>query len=190
MFFWSRPSPSAIAAFLAGLKNQRFSYDEVGRSRGEMPSGYTVDHNRVRLGTGAEVFERAKSAIRLWKMFDLSWVNLCWPGTHIEPGAVVASLMSHLGFWSLNGCRIVYLIEERGTTERFGFAYGTLLDHAEIGEERFLVEFNPEHQEVWYDIRAFSRPRTLARLGYPITRGLQRRFVRDSKAAMLRAVRS
>jgi uncharacterized protein (UPF0548 family) len=81
------------------------------------------------------------------------------------------------------------LTEERGKTERFGFAYGTLLDLAEIGEERFLVEFNPEHQEVWYDIRAFSRPGTLARLGYPIARGLQRRFVRDSKAAMVKAVR-
>jgi hypothetical protein len=42
---------------------------------------------------------------------------------------------------------------------------------------------------VLYDIVAFSRPRHfLARLGYPYTRIVQRRFARDSAAAMLRAV--
>jgi uncharacterized protein (UPF0548 family) len=43
---------------------------------------------------------------------------------------------------------------------------------------------------VWYDIRAFSRPRhVLARLGYPLTRRTQKRFARDSVAAMGNAVK-
>ena len=94
----------------------------------------------------------------------------------------------HLGFWSLNACRIVYTIEETGPIERFGFAYGTLPDHAAIGEERFTVEFHSHDQAVWYDVYAFSRPRPLARLAYPYTRALQKRFAADSKRAMQKAV--
>ena len=79
-------------------------------------------------------------------------------------------------------------MEERGAIEMYGFAYGTLSDHAEMGEERFTVEFHANDETVWYDICAFSRPRPLARLAYPFTRALQRRFASDSKKAMHRAV--
>jgi uncharacterized protein (UPF0548 family) len=89
-------------------------------------------------------------------MFEMTRLSLCWPGTRIEVGATVAVLVAHLGFWSLNSCRIVYLIDERGPVERFGFAYGTLTEHAEIGEERFSVEFHASEQAVWYDLYAFS----------------------------------
>jgi len=104
----------------------------------------------------------------------------------VEPGASVAVLISHLGFWSLNACRIVYVINEHGSSKNYGFAYGTLPDHGERGEERFTVELNSD-QTVWYDLSAF-RPNMLARLAYPYTRLLQRRFARDSKAAMQKAV--
>ena len=71
----------------------------------------------------------------------------------------------------------------------FGFAYGTLPSHIERGEERFLVECDPVDGSVWYDILAFSQPRhVLAKLGYPYVRRMQKRFGRDSAAAMLRAI--
>jgi uncharacterized protein (UPF0548 family) len=64
-----------------------------------------------------------------------------------------------------------------------------LAEHAESGEERFTVEWNREDDSVWYDILAFYRPRQmLARLGYPLSRLLQKRFAEGSKAAMLEAV--
>ncbi len=141
----------------------------------------------IQLGTGAAAYERAKRAIRDWKMFEMPWVQLCWPDTPIEPGATVAVLVSHLGFWSLNFCRIIYVIEESAPIEKYGFAYGTLPDHAERGEERFTVEFDSRDQSVWYDIYAFSRPSPLARLAYPFARHLQKRFARDSKSAMLKS---
>ena len=79
-------------------------------------------------------------------------------------------------------------MDEEGPIVRFGFAYGTLPDHAEKGEERFSVEWHHEDNSVWYDILAFSRPNhPLARLGLPLTRRLQRRFARDSKRAMVAA---
>ena len=62
-------------------------------------------------------------------------------------------------FWLLNACRIVYLAEdEAANRRRYGFACGTLDEHAERGKERFTVERNREDDAVWYDILSFSRP--------------------------------
>ena len=188
MFSLLKPGPDIVRAFLAVQKDQQFSYDHVGASRATAPDGYLVDRNRVQLGVGRAALERAKDAIRQWKMFEMSWLELCWPNVPIVAGSTVAVVVHHVGFWSLNACRIVYVIEERGAVERFGFAYGTLPDHAAIGEERFTVEFHANDETVWYDIYAFSRPRPLARLTYPLTRALQKRFAFDSKKAMQRAV--
>ncbi len=98
-------------------------------------------------------------------------------------------MVHHLGFWSLNGCRVVYTLGDRQTGSTFGFAYGTLTNHAETGEENFEVSLRPETEEVIYRIRAVSKPRAaLAKLGYPLTRMLQARFRRDSIAAMIKGV--
>jgi uncharacterized protein (UPF0548 family) len=143
MILASKPSRILIDAFIAAQQNQKFSYPEMGASREGAPRGYTVDHNRVQLGVGAGAYEKAKRAIRQWKMFDMPWINLCWPDTPIEPGATVAVVASHLGFCSMNAARIVYVLDDPATPQKSGFAYGTLPDHSEIGEERFTVELNP-----------------------------------------------
>jgi uncharacterized protein (UPF0548 family) len=189
MFCLNKPGPEKMREFLSAQKQQQFSYTDIGASRTRAPGGYVVDRNRIQLGEGRAAFERAKNAIKQWKMFDISWLELFRPDTPIEEGATVAILVSHLGFWSLNAARIVYTIEERGAPETYGFAYGTLHDHAEMGEERFTVEFHTDDESVWYDLYAFSMPRPLACLAYPYTRALQKRFASGSKKAMLRAVR-
>ena len=109
------------------------------------------------------------------------------PETPIKVGQVVAVVARLFGTWWLNACRILYVVDE---ADKFGFAYGTLPDHAEDGRgERLQVEWDRHDDSIWYDIVAFSRPRHfLARLGYPYTRLVQRRFARDSAAMMLRAV--
>ncbi len=123
-------------------------------------------------------------------MFKMPWVSLGWPSVPIQVGTDVAVSIHHFGFYSLNACRIVYVVDEEDPVKRFGFAYGTMAEHAESGEERFTVEWDRDEDTVWYDILAFSRPRQmLARLGYPLSRLLQKRFAEDSKAAMLEAVR-
>ena len=72
---------------------------------------------------------------------------------------------------------VVYVVDE---SRRFGFAYGTLPDHVECGEERFLIEWQLD-DSVWYDIFAFSRPQhPLVRLSKPLARRLQKQFARDS----------
>ena len=70
----------------------------------------------------------------------------------------------------MNSSRIVYIVEEQGLIEKYGFAYGTLADHGEIGEERFTGEFNQDDQTVWFDLYAFSQPRIAARLAYSCQR--------------------
>ena len=187
MFFLSKPSRRSIDAFISAQRDQPFSYPNVGASRERAPRTYTVDHHRVQLGHGGVVFAQAVKAVTQWRMFDMPWIDLCWPDTPIQAGATVAVLVSHLGFWSLNACRVVYVIEEQGTSERYGFAYGTLPQHGEVGEERFTVEFHSEDQSVWYDIYAFSRPGRFARLAYPYARILQARFARDSISSMRKA---
>lgn len=188
MFFLSKPSRESIGAFISGQRDQPFSYPRVGASRERAPSTYAVDHHRVQLGQGDVVFARAVKAVTQWSMFDMPWIHLCWPDTPIQAGATVAVLVSHLGFWSLNACRIVYVIEEHGMCEKYGFAYGTLPQHGEIGEERFTVEFQSDDQSVWYDIYALSRPGPVAKLGYPYARILQKRFARDSIRSMMKVV--
>jgi uncharacterized protein (UPF0548 family) len=69
----------------------------------------------------------------------------------------VAVIARALGLWWLNACRIVYIVDESEPLRRFGFAYGTLPGHVGTGEERFLVEWDPAGDGVWYDILAFSR---------------------------------
>jgi len=188
MFHFTRPTDAQIREFLKSREEDSFSYPEVGATLNTPPSGYNIDHNRMMIGRGIDEFERAKTAIRQWKMFDVRGLELCFADTPIEVGRNVAPLAYHLGFYSLNSCRIVYVIDE---PMRFGFAYGTLTEHAEIGEERFTVEIHPESGEVWYDILAFSRPgHFLVKLGYPYGRYKQRQFATGSKEAMHRAVGS
>jgi uncharacterized protein (UPF0548 family) len=130
MFLLTKPKRAALDAFLEAQCENTFSYPETGQSCHEAAPvvGYNVDHNRVQLGEGRATFERAKQAVRDWKMFDMPWVQLCWPGVGIAIGTDVAALVSHLGFWSLNPCRIVYTIDEASDEiERYGFAYGTLV---------------------------------------------------------------
>jgi uncharacterized protein (UPF0548 family) len=181
MFFPTRPSDQTIQRFIAAQTQNPLSYTEVSATKTGPPPIYTIDHNRIKLGDGPEVFERAVEAIKAWKQFDLGWVSLVPRGTRLEPGVIVAVLAQNFGFWSLNACRVVYLIDEE---RKFGFAYGTLKGHVEKGEERFTIEWQAD-DSVWYDILAFSKPNKLiVKLTKPLARKLQKRFARDSLARM------
>ena len=190
------PTDGAVAVFLREQDaSGQFSYADRGATRnpGAQPAGYVNDHNRVRLGSGEDEFARACAALRGWRMFPAGWTRIRPEAAPIRTGQTVAMIARALGLWWLNACRIVYLIDETAeggaVVRRFGFAYGTLDAHVEEGEERFSVELHADGS-VWYDLRAFSRPRFWpVRLGQPLARRLQRRFVRESKAAMIAAVK-
>lgn len=191
MLLFRKPSADALRTFLDAQRSLDFSYTGVGGTAGDPPTGYVLDHTRVELGKGQRVFERAKAGLERWEQFRLGWLEP-WPGdTPLENAQVVAIVAHVMGNWWLTACRIVYIVDEQQPARRFGFAYGTLPGHIEAGEERFLLEWDPADDRVWYDILAFSRPRhVLARLGYPLVRRMQKQFGRDSAAAMRRYVNS
>jgi uncharacterized protein (UPF0548 family) len=189
MFFLLRPCRQTIERFIEMSQELPLSYSPVGLVRDET-AGCHLDEAVVAIGRGTADFDRARTALAAWKQFGMDWVELFPRGASVEPGTVVAVLIRHLGFWSVNGCRVVYTVGDRHRGNHFGLAYGTLTNHAEGGEELFEVSLNPDSGEVTYRIRAVSWPRvTVTRIGYPITRWLQARFRRDSAKAIRRATR-
>ena len=187
MFLMRRPSSQQIARFLDESKALTLSYEPEGIAQSTHP-GFNADEQVAVVGSGAADYLRGVTALTEWKHFQLGWVDIFPARAPIVPGTVVAVAIRHLGFWSLNGCRVLYPTgEASGST--FGFAYGTLPNHAESGEELFEVGLDRHTGEVSYRIRAVSRPRaTLARLASPYTRLLQARFRRESALAVRRAI--
>ena len=189
MFLATRPSSQAIEHFISISEGLPLSYSPVGIVRTETVRR-DLDEEVVTIGHGKEDFERARSALKAWKQFDIAWVELFPACAPPVAGTVVAVLIRHLGFWSLNGCRVVYAVGDSDRDARFGFAYGTLTNHAEGGEELFEVFLDSQTDDVKYRIRAVSWPQVLlTHLGQPIVRLLQARFRRDSASAMTRATR-
>ena len=190
MFLPRRPSSATIERFLLGSHNLPLSYNQVGIVSSASTSR-NVYEATVRIGRGEADFRRAQAALTGWAQFNVGWIETFPRDAPLAVGTVVAVLIRHLGFWSLNGCRIVYRVDEGVGQRRFGFAYGTLTNHAESGEELFEVFIDSQTDDVMYRIRATSWPQAhLARVGHPIVRALQRRFRAHSVAAMERAIRS
>ena len=193
MFLARRPSSQSIDRFLRESQDLPLSYGPIGIVRAESAGRRGFDETRVVIGRGRADFERARAALSAWKQFNIGWVETFPPNAPVAVGTVVAVLIRHLGFWSLNGSRILYCVGGPGNDEdaaRFGFAYGTLTNHAEAGEELFEVFVDPVTEDVIYRIRAFSRPRAmLTHIGQPIVRVLQARFRRHSATAMDLATR-
>jgi uncharacterized protein (UPF0548 family) len=188
MFLLRRPSSVEIERFVDRSHDLRLSYGPIGIVREPLDHG-RLDEQVVPIGHGKADFERARIALAAWKHFDLGWVEIFPRQAAVATGTVVAALIRHLGFWSLNGARVLYLVGGNDSQAAFGFAYGTLTNHAESGEELFEVCLDPVSGDVLYRIRAVSWPQsTLARIGTPIVRLLQERFRRDSAAAMKRAL--
>ncbi len=79
---------------------------------------------------------------------------------------------------------MVYVVSE---PDRRGFAYGTLPGHPERGEELFLVE--RQDGSTYAEVRSFSRPgRWFSRLGLPVVRWVQRRYVERYLDALAQAL--
>jgi len=184
MFFAKRPSQASIDRFIRDSRGLPLSYEPADVTNSPS-TRWNLDSIVATIGAGRSDFDRARAALRNWRQFDLGWVELFPRRAPIEPGSGVAVLVRHVGFWSLNGCRVVTIGEDNESSH---VTYGTLTNHAESGQERFEVFMSQGSGEVTFRIQAVSRPRAaLARLGYPVVRRLQARFRADSVEAMRRA---
>ena len=187
MFLLKRPSRREIERFLERSHSLPVSYGPTGIvSDGSVVD--RLDEQVVTIGCGEADFRRACLALAGWAHFDIGWVEAFPTEMSIDAGTDVAVLIRHLGFWSLNGTRVLYQVGGADRQDAFGFAYGTLTNHAESGEELFEVSIDRQSGDVTYRIRAVSWPQSaLAWFGQPIVRLLQERFRRDSAVAMRRA---
>jgi uncharacterized protein (UPF0548 family) len=184
VFLIRRPSAAEIDRFLDHSRQLPLSYGPTGLVR-HPPGAGRFDEQVVTIGNGAAAFERARIAIATWKHFNIGWVQVFPREASINTGTIVAVQIRHFGFWSLNGARILYHVGGTEDPDTFGFAYGTLTNHAESGEELFEVFIDRPSDDVKYRIRAVSWPQAvLARAGQPVVRLLQARFRQDSAEAL------
>jgi uncharacterized protein (UPF0548 family) len=152
----------------AAASTDPFTYTEVGAtSREEHPAAYR--HDRASTVIGDETFfDEAVERLRSWQAHRGSGIALAATGT-LAPGTTVALAAPVLSLWIVATCRVVYV--EEGA-DRFAWAYGTLSQHPEQGEERF--ELRREDGATVFAIEAFSRPRHwLVRAVSPIARRQQ-----------------
>src|SRR5262245_46335575 len=105
MFLLRRPSRETIEQFLRDSGDLPLSYSPPGLSRTNQ-RGYDIDEVSVPIGRGRADFEQACSALSAWKHVEVGWVEMFPPSAPLIPGTQVALLIRHLGFWSLNGCRV------------------------------------------------------------------------------------
>jgi uncharacterized protein (UPF0548 family) len=193
MFLIGKPSDAEINDFIAAQTHLTLSYPEVGETRNyAAPGGYPINHLREKLGEGEETYQKAVEALRSWQMYATDWTEIRPKNAPIENGEIVVMLVNHLGFWSLNPCRIVYSIdEETPQLCRNAFAIGTLPAHSEAGEERFTIEWHRQTDEVYYELYAFARAHNwLAKIGFPFVPLFQKRFAANSYEAMLKSTNS
>jgi uncharacterized protein (UPF0548 family) len=188
MFSLSRPTEAILDPILKSESNRNLTYSCVGATAvDERPTGFDLDDNRAVLGRGDKIFQAACIALRHWQQFPPNWARIYPSCAPLAVNQTIIVAIRSLGIWWINSARIVYVVDECGQPRRFGFAYGTLPAHVECGEEQFMIEM-AEDGTVFYTLRAISKPRMLlTRLGYPIVRRLQKRFVRASQAAMMAA---
>jgi uncharacterized protein (UPF0548 family) len=184
-FHLTRPTPQLASGVGAGA----FSYPDVGATNGPPPTGWPVDRRVGDVGIGQLDYEQGRALIDSLAMFDQDWLHLMCEGPP-SPGKGVVFASWQFGLWSLNACRVVYMIDETTETHStYGFAYGTLEDHAVAGEERFSLRWNRQTDRVTFEVYKFSRLRhPLVVLAGPVARIIQRRFSDKAIARIRRGI--
>ena len=90
MYLFKKPIHERISEFVEVQARLELTYPSLGTTRtGDHPSGYTVDHNRIHLGSGQATFDAAKRALCDWKHFRFGWIELHRPDVDPEPNQTV-----------------------------------------------------------------------------------------------------
>lgn len=179
---FSKPTEEYLLKFHKAQANLSFSYTEQSATQDSVfPKGYHHDCYKAFLGKGETCWQAAKAALKNWQMFPKSWTRIYPEEAPQIVGQTVVVIIKLGPIYWLNGAKIVYCLDK---DQQFGFAYGTLTNHAEKGEELFLVS-RDEQGQVFFELKAFSLPHhLLAKLGKPVVRHLQKRFAKDAQKAM------
>ena len=151
---------------------------------------YAIDETKVLLGTNGDVdYEKAKSALKSWKQFQLGWTEVD-EATRVRKGQKVCVMIQPFPrVWLLNPLEITYVSEEK--KKSYSFAHTTLQGHLLAGEEKFTVEKDLKNDRVYFKVETFSKPdHILAKVTYPAVRALQKIFGAHAGFEMKKAVRN
>ncbi|CAM0871089.1 unnamed protein product [Alopecurus aequalis] len=210
-----RPSPEQQKSCLAAASG--FNYDAAlqGATAPKSPTalasentdsdraladrGFSMNRSRVLVGSGADTFLHAKSAVLSWKHLALDWAEV-EPDTPVKVGARFCICYKEVIPWVMFPLQIAYVTDDNNSGSSsgrrkgakgggvFAVGSGTLQGHLLAGEERFSVQVD-EEDRVWYEVFSFSKPaHVLSALCYPYVQLRQRHFARESAKAVLRHV--
>src|SRR3954447_2824427 len=135
--------PELEDADLDRLRNDPFTYAEVGASRRQLPTGY--HHVRRSIGIGADQprFQEAARLVMTWEMHRRSGLSVRASSNTAVEDAVAVLRMGWRALSVSAPVRVVYIVDQ---PHRKGFAYGTLPGHPESGEEAFVLELRNDGQ--------------------------------------------
>ena len=188
MLISQKPTEAELNSFFLEQSKLDVCYSGVEMTRlGKSgPAQYRRHVADVVLGCGKNTFDDAVQHMKEWHHFALSWILLFPAKPTIAPNTTLLVCANHRWLWSVNACRIIYIIDESSESKkRFGFAYGTLPGHVEQGEERFLIEWDAESDLVRYEILAYSRPNhPLVSVLWPVGVLIQDHFRKESLLAL------
>ena len=174
VFHFTKPSKAQLEAIRFEQSQADVTYEGIGLTLGPLPAGYHHLHAERVVGSGADLMERGRDAIRTWTaQAELGLVLEPTVPEFAEGSVLVFALpMKPSPLWATGACRIMRIVNE---PQRFGFVYGTLPHHPESGEEAFLVHHRDD-DTVAFSVTAFSRGKSLPmRAAGPIGRVIQRR---------------
>ena len=190
MLSLTRPSEARIRQFLAQQRGLPYSYPDVGSSLGKPPAGYVLDHHRVRLGEGPQVFERALRGVA---------------GLGDVPGGLGRGLPSGFAHRGRDDRRPPrprarplgpFRLPDRPASSRsMGRSSRTGSPTAPCRGTRSAARSGSRSGGIARRARSGTTcwrsrgPRTSWRLGYPLIRRIQRRFAPASLRAMAHAVK-
>jgi uncharacterized protein (UPF0548 family) len=157
----------------AALRAAPLTYPRSAMDGDHPPTGYRHVEESLRLHR--RDFDGAARDLLGWQVHDRAGLRVQASGTAAHLDTVV-ELRLGVGPLAIRiPCRVVEVIDE---PDRKGFAYGTLPGHPESGEERFVLERQPDGC-IRFTISAVSRHATLlARLGGPVSRAFQDHMTR------------
>ena len=184
---FGRLAPGTRDRLLAAARAGALTYSPVGRTLDPaVPTSAALQEHHVDVGRGEAAYEAAREAIRTWVPHHGIGATIEPAGQPIELGATVLVVLRRGPIYVIAPDRIVAVVDE---PRRFGWAYGTLPDHAERGEESFLVEWRDD-DVVRFTIRVEADVASLpARLIAPIVRWLQAAALRGYLRAVADHVR-
>lgn len=179
------PTAADRQALLASARLAALTYDWVGvtlEAAGvERLGGLVLDAD---LGRGADVFRRAREALRSWGPQRSLGADVTPLDQAVELGATVVLVVQRGPVHVVVPNRVVAVIDE---PTRFAYAYGSLPGHPERGEESFTVELLDD-DTVRATVRVVATvPTALARPAGPVislvSRAAAHRYLRSLQSA-------